>query len=65
MKSFDDFRATLTPEVREEISRVVTEHVDKVQRNLTGHVDKDSYYATIGANFTLAILERYHKWLND
>ena len=69
MKSFDDFRNSLTVDVMNKISekskKKALEQVEKVYHDdekLGKQIAFSRYYSTI---MTLEILEKYHNWNNE
>lgn len=60
MKSFDDFKKTLTPEVKEQL---FNDSVSKISPERIS--DSGTMLFSISAEYNLAILELYHHWLNN
>jgi len=66
VKSFDDFRATLTPDVIDEIVKEVNKNiqVDLDNDPPTDSADAFTYVEqTFTISFTIRLLEKYHIWL--
>lgn len=61
MKSFDDFQASLTPEVIAEIVSEAQADLSNVGDGATGEVAS----ALLSCYFSIALLKRYHEWLHS
>lgn len=68
MKKFEDFKATITPEV-------LLSMEDEVRDNLNQHLAEDPiensieeivwFNQSFSVSFTIRLIEKYHNWLHE
>lgn len=63
MKNFDDFRATLTEEVRIGISKTAASKISEIEETESSDTNMMNLISTTVTSYTLSILELYHSWL--
>lgn len=64
MKQFSEFRETLTDEVKTEISDSVRNVIASIPESDDSIDRLVACLATMSFNYSLFLLERYHKWLS-
>jgi len=62
-KQFEDFLATLTPEVQYDIQKANASRVSQVDENIETAVSEMLY--AISLSTSLELLRLYHQWLDE
>ena len=64
MNNFNEFRETLTDELKADISARVRKKICELPDTDNGIQDLASTIATMSFNYSLELLEQYHEWLS-